>query len=308
MQIEFNNNTVFSISKKSVKPYVNDALNNIRYMDVKNITDLICNQYIDYELVCCKKFLELFLTQVAYIFDRSLYLNENLDTLYIHSPEDNLDNRAVKDIFETFGTYISTHNLSYIEQYLVVQFNLFLHFICFESNVLVMWDKKYSIFKDNEKYKFNIALVEINSEMNINSWIDFLQVKIQQPILLINPDLLNQDNRSTSSTSYLFRQTNDENIEFMYEIGKRIIPNFDIYSENGFTILEYLIHFLTIRGNPLDRWYTLYCGMKDRSKFKPRKHGYNNVIKFEEKYSKLVQDNKIKSDYITLYFSFDHGS
>ena len=82
----------------------------------------------------------------------------------------------------------------------------------------------------------------------------------------------------------LYSQTNNEDIEFTYEIGKRILPNFDIYSENGFTILEYLIHFLTIRGNPLDRWYTMYCGMNDRSNYKPRKHGYNNVIKFEEKY------------------------
>ena len=168
----------------------------------------------------------------------------------------------------------------------------------------------YSLFKDNEKYKSNIALFESNSEINITSWTDFLQVKIQQPILLINPDLLNEDHRSTRATDYLYNLDDNQNKVnlFMFEIGKRIVPNFDIYSENGFTILEYLIHFLRIRGNPLDRWYTMYCGMSDRSSFQPGKHGYKTVVDFEKKYTQLVQNNEIKSDYITLYFSFDHGS
>jgi hypothetical protein len=305
MQSQFNNNIVYTIKSKSISTSLNDILENVPFMDAKNISEMICNQYVNHELKCSKTFLKLFLTQIAYIFDHSLHLNRNLDTLYIPSiPK--LDEGRDEDLNESFGHYISTNNLSYMEQYLVVQFNHFLTFISEELSE--EWNTVYSLFKDIEKYKSNIKLFESNSEMNITSWTDFLLIKIQQPILLINPDLLNEDRRSTRATDYLYSQTNNEDIEFTYEIGKRILPNFDIYSENGFTILEYLIHFLTIRGNPLDRWYTMYCGMNDRSNYKPRKHGYNNVIKFEEKYSKMAQNNKIKDDYVTLYFSFDHGS
>ena len=308
MQSVFNNNTVYTIKSKSISTSLNDVLDNVPFMDSKNISEMVCNEYVDHELKCSKTFLKLFLTHIASIFDHSLYLNRNLDTLYIPSiPE--LDEGRDEDLNESFGHYISTNNLSYMEQYLVVQFN---HFLTFNSAELSEeWNTVYSLFKENEKYKNNIVLFDNKSELNISSWTDFLQLKIQQPILLINPYLLNTDRRSTSSTNYLYNNQNDnnQNPEFMYEIGKRIEPKFDIFCENGFTILEYLIHFLTIRGNPLDKWYTLFCGMKDRSIFNEMgKRGCKIVLDFEEKYSKMAQNNEIKDDYVTLYFSFDHGS
>ncbi len=309
MQPVFNNDLVYTIKSKSMKPSINNVLENVPFMDTKNITDLICNEYVDYELICKSPFLRLFLTHITSIFDKTLYLNRKLDTIYIVGEFD----INVEALSETFGQYIIWYDLSFIEQYLVVQFNLFLNFITQTEQIdLNEWNKDYDMFKSNDKYKNNVTLFELNTDMNISNWTDFLQIKIQQPILLINPDLLNEDSRSTRSTSYLYKaksnNNEDNSLVLKHEIGKRIKPIFDIYCENGFTILDYLVHFLTIRGNPLDRWYTLFSEIYDRNSFKIGRSRHKVIVEFEEKYAKMVENGEIKDDYITLYFSFDHGS
>ncbi len=332
MQTQFNNDTVYTVFN-STKSIVNDILDKVPYMDSNNITDMICNQYVDKELIFSKPFLELFLEQIAYIFDRSIYLNRELDTLYIPNVPESVKNPKYDNFIERIKAYILTDNCLYIEQYFYFQFNLFLTFISEEigQNKNKKWNEIYTTFQTNEKYKQTILFFERHPEMNITSWTDFFQVKIQQPILLINPSLLNDDSRSTRSTGFLafsdkqdkrdyntqiinYKKNsqpnfNSDTMSFKYEIGKHIQPNFDIYCQNGFTILEYLIHILTIRGNPLDRWYTLYSGITNINEFKKEDtRSYKNVIKFEQKYAQLVQSGEIKDDFITIYFLFGHGS
>jgi hypothetical protein len=203
MQPVFNNNLVYTIKSKSIKPSINNVLENVPFMDAKNITDLICNDYVDYELVCKSPFLRLFLTHITSIFDKTLYLNRTLDTIYIVDEFD-IDESNVEALSETFGHYIIWYNLSFIEQYLVVQFNLFLNFIT--QIELNEWNEHYNMFKSNDKYKNNVTLFESYTNMNISSWTDFLQIKIQQPMKLkIKREHINNLVITNIISSYLYR-------------------------------------------------------------------------------------------------------
>jgi hypothetical protein len=294
------------------------ALENIPFMDSKNITNLIVSEYANNDSICSMPFLTTYLYIIQKLFDSQLYLNKSLTTVYL------VDYPYLDDVLEGFvdllNEFDSKHKFNLIEQYLIIQLHLFIEYIIelVEDNdnsnnksknnkkMIDMWFTFYASFLN--KYINSIALFKCN-KLNIATWRDFLKIKIKQPILLINPVFLNKDSRSVRSNDHVYNKNKNKTVIFEYNLDFPIYPNFDIYCPNGFTILEYLIHILTIRGNPLDRWYTLFCDCVDRSYYKtPNMFGYKGVIELEKKYATLIEEKKVDPNVKTIYISFDHGS
>lgn len=285
------------------------ALENIPFMDSKNISKLVVSEYIENECTCSLSFLKMYLTIIQSIFDQKIYLNKNLNSIYFEYPdlEDNIET-----LVDMLMDYDSKYIMNLIEQYLIIQLYLFIEYIqelsisisIKDNKVMKLWYNFYSSFLN--KYINNIALFKGNN-LNIQNWTDFFNVKIKQPILLINPVFLNTDSRSVRSKSFLYKK-NDEYI-YSFDLNKPITTKFDIYCPDGFTILEFLVHILTIRGNPLDRWYTMFSDCVDRKYYNySSRFGYKGVLEFEEKYNKMIKNDKIKNNFETIYISFDHGS
>ena len=309
-------NDIYNCVHSIIQNGVFDNIKNVPLMDSKNITNLILSNYVDKGLECSLHFLTLYLSIISGLFDKILYLNKKYTDLYIIEFPDLEDN--IEPITDNLIQYLdkNKNGLNLIEQYLIVQLHLLFEIIDEEyeseiknSKVMKIWFNFYSEFLN--KYLYNISFFKKN-KVNITKFTDFLEVKINQPILLLNPVFLNTDSRSVRSKDYRISSKLETSDTFIYTSKLNVDlkkPKFDIYCPNGFTIYEYLIHFLTIRGNPMDRWYTMYSDCVDRSYYKTSNmFGYKGVIKFEEQYNKMIANGKIKDNFKTIYISFDHGS
>ena len=303
------NNCIYSYIQTTPKQYISECLESTYnpIMDVTNITNIINNYYLDSELKCSKQFLEIYLTIVTHLFDQNIYiskdyLNENDNTpttIYINEyPESIFDHYIIDNITtDKLIPYFEEFGFSFIEHYLLVQLNLVFKFFFNNTEKIQEWNSFFT----------SLPPLISGDVSNITKWSDFLNIKINQPILLLNPILLNTDRRSISYTGHIIKD--DTPVIFSHTLPSKLETKFDIYCKDGFTILEYLVHVLTIRGNPYDRRFTSFESCIDRSDCMNTAFDYyitQNSIKFEEKYKKMVENEEIKDDYTIIYLHFDH--
>jgi hypothetical protein len=103
----------------------------------------------------------------------------------------------------------------------------------------------------------------------------------------------NNDTRSVKALNYMETFPNAfVSCNFNFENNKYVK-----YFPNGFTLKEYVSEYLQIRGNPYDRWYTLYCGIEVPSEEQLEK--VNKILNNDE--VKITSEN-------CILFNIDFGS
>ena len=104
----------------------------------------------------------------------------------------------------------------------------------------------------------------------------------------------NNDKRSKNSTDYLLVVKLTDSISDTFNFENKKYVN---YFAEGFTLKEYVCEYLQIRGNPYDRWYTMYDSTLIPS---------TNQLK---KVNKIINNEEIKiTDENCILFDFDFGS
>ncbi len=123
---------------------------------------------------------------------------------------------------------------------------------------------------------------------------DILNLKINKKLAFgINGFKHNDDSRSIKSKNFL----KEKNIVQALTKGEMTFDKNKVvaYFQDGFTVREYISEYLQVRGNPYDRWYTMYGDVVFPSKKKL------------EKMKELLNNSEINSNDCIL-FDFDFGS
>lgn len=257
--------------KDHVYPQIVEYIDAVQYMDAKNIAHII-NGYLDYSI--SKPFLALYLSTIGKMFDDYVIADDSRKNVYIVDYPD-ADTFVQYDFDLSWDNYALTNTFSIQEHWLVCQLIQFLT----------------SLYFTEYKRLYPIEYTYFTSEpFVLHNKNDLLLLKIQKSTAFINNDGHNSDPRSTLANDYKYNPA-CYSIKKHIALDKRITNEYDIYFPEGFTIEDYLIAILKLRGCIYDRWYTLFSGVEKKvpSKIHPKV-------------------NKSYSPEECLYLILDHGS
>ena len=270
-----------------IRPQIVSGIDVVPYMDAKNIWRVI-DEYLDYTV--SKPFLNLYLSMIGKLFDHCIKVDDSKTNVYITEYPD-IETLYDHDYDEDFNIYMNTNTLSSMEHWLLCQFIQFLD-LCSNnktSSFFTTYTQKYP----NEYSFFTSGSFLIH---DVNS---FLSTSIPKSTVFINYIGHNTDSRSTRANEYKYNPKKDSFKKHIV-LENPIVALDSIYFPNGFSIFEYLISILRLRGCIYDRWYTLFCEVEDiniRSMQKP----------WMDRINKIKNDNKYTEDEC-VYLTIDHGS
>ncbi len=238
-------------------------------MDTKNVGNIILG-YADYSY--SQKFLCKFFDFFNKVIEKCVYLNEEKTKWYLDD--------------ESFGEFIVS--------YLKYKTDLGRYFgaVSIDEKEIVKVLSIVIIRTKNQGEKYYIGM---NPRDGLRRAFEALfDLKINKKMAIAtNRFSHNNDSRSVKSVKYMKRMPFSlVNCTFNFENNKYVK-----YFSGGFTLKEYVSEYLQIRGNPYDRWYTLYCG---------------TVIPSEEqleKVNKIINDDEVKiTSENCILFNIDFGS
>ncbi len=241
-------------------------------MDVKNIGNMILG-YADYSY--SQKFLCKFFNFFNHIIEKCVYLNKEKTAWYfehalLEEVADDLTYKGVKQPSLWFKP------VSIEEKELVK---------ALMSLIRTAYKKET---KDSNPF-YN------RNENNVKVSEPFFNMKIHKKMAIgIDGFSHNSDARSVKAKEYMGKWNMNTTITCAFNFEKN---KYVKYFHEGFTLKEYVSEYLQIRGNPYDRWYTMYN---------------EAIIPSEEDLEKVNQiinddDVKITSENCIL-FDFDFGS
>jgi hypothetical protein len=240
-------------------------------MDVKNIGNMILG-YADYSY--SQKFLCKFFNFFNHIIESCVYLNKEKTAWYFeHALLEEVDSDlAFKGVRQPLLWF---KPVSIDEKELIKALGSFIR-------TAVIKETKHDPF-----YNKNVNNVRVSEA--------FFNMKINKKMAIgIESFRHNSDARSVNAKEYMGKWNMNTTITCAFNFEKN---KYVKYFSEGFTLKEYVSEYLQIRGNPYDRWYTMYN---------------EAIIPSEEHLEKVNQiinddDVKITSENCIL-FDFDFGS
>jgi len=235
-------------------------------MDTKNVGNIILG-YADYSY--SQKFLCKFFDFFTKVIEKCVYLNEDKTKWYFNDKYD--------EVFRSFkyidvGRYFGAVSIDEKEIVKVV------------STVIIR--------SKNQGEKYYIGM---NPRDGLRRAFEALfNLKINKKMAIATKRFShNTDSRSVKALNYMESFPHAfVSCNFNFENNKYVK-----YFPNGFTLKEYVSEYLQIRGNPYDRWYTLYCGIEVPSEEQLEK--VNKILNNDE--VKITSEN-------CILFNIDFGS
>lgn len=242
-------------------------------MDVKNIGNMILG-YADYSY--SQKFLCKFFDFFNEIIEKCVYLNKEKTAWYF---EHALLSEAFDDL-KYKGVKMS---------------HLWFKPSSIEEKELIK--SLSSLIRTSIKNESNgDPFVRRNlDDRNIKVSEAFFNMKIHKKMAIgINGLAHNTDNRSVKAKEYMGKWNMNTTLSCAFNFEKN---KYVKYFPEGFTLKEYVSEYLQIRGNPYDRWYTMY-----HKAIIPSKEDL-------EKVNKIINDDDVKiTSENCILFDFDFGS
>jgi hypothetical protein len=239
----------------------------VELMDAKNIGNMILG-YADYSY--SQKFLCKFLHFFNKVIENCVYLNEEKTRWYF-------DAKKFEEVVTDFFEYKDLRR--------------YFDAVSIEEKEIVKILSTVITRSKSRVEKGHIGMAQRDGLSRAFEALFNLKINKKMAIATIRFSH-NNDSRSVNDKTYMKRMPNSPvNCTFNFENNKYVK-----YFPNGFTLKEYVGEYLQIRGNPYDRWYTMYSNTQIPSKKDLRK--VNKILK---------TDVKITSENCIL-FNIDFGS